>query len=226
VIFPHPDDAEFLCGGAIARWVAEGHEVTYVLLTSGDKGSDDESLTTEQLIATREAEQRAACAVLGAKDVLFLHKEDAMLVNDINLRRDLTRVIRQLRPDAVVTFDPTVRWASKNYLQHPDHRVTGDATLDAIFPSARDRRTFPELIAEGLEPHKVTEVYLSGTNEPDYYVDISDHMETKLEALRAHASQVGDWEFEERIREWATEGGKRADPPVEYAEGFRHFVLE
>lgn len=226
VIFPHPDDAEFLCAGAVARWVAEGHQVTYVLLTSGDKGSADGNLTTEQLIATREAEQRAACAVLGVADVHFLRREDAMLVNDINLRRELTRVIRRLQPDVVVTFDPTVRWAGKNYFNHPDHRVTGDVTLDAIYPAARDRRTFPELIAEGLEPHKVTEVYLAATNDPDCFIDISDFLDKKFEALRAHASQIGDWNPEEMLREWAREGGKQADPPVEYAEAYRHFVLE
>ncbi|MGH2534724.1 MAG: PIG-L deacetylase family protein [Thermomicrobiales bacterium] len=225
VIFPHPDDAEFLCGGAVARWVAEGHEVTYVLLTSGDKGSDNRELTTEQLIATREAEQRAACAVLGVKEVVFLHHEDAMLVNDITLRRELTRVIRRLKPDVVVTFDPTVRWASKNYFNHPDHRVTGDVTIDAIYPAARDRRTFPELLAEGLEPHKVSEVYLAGTNSADLYVDISDYFDMKLKALRAHVSQFGDWDVEDAVREWAREGGQQADPPVEYAEAFRHFEL-
>jgi LmbE family N-acetylglucosaminyl deacetylase len=225
-IFAHPDDAEFVCGGSVARWTAEGHEVVYVLLTSGDKGSDDGALTAEQLVTMREEEQRAACAVLGVTEVVFLRREDAMLVNDLDLRRDLVRVIRQLRPNVVVTFDPTVRWGGKNYLNHPDHRVTGDVTLDAIYPAARDRRTFPELLGEGLEPHKVTEVLLAAPGEADYYVDISEYLETKLAALREHASQLGDWDPEEIMREWASEAAQHLDPPGRYAETFRHFVLE
>jgi LmbE family N-acetylglucosaminyl deacetylase len=225
-IFPHADDAEFTCAGSVAKWVAEGHEVDYVLVTNGNKGSDDPSMTSEQLIATRQAEQRAACDILGVKDVHFLGHEDAMLVNSLDLRRDLVRVIRKLKPDVVVTFDPTVRFVGKSYFNHPDHRVTGDVTLDAIYPAARDRMTFPELLAEGLEPHKVREVFLASPKEPDYWVDITDYLERKLAALCAHTSQIGDWSPEEMIRAWAAEGGRWHDPPVKYAESFRHFVLE
>jgi LmbE family N-acetylglucosaminyl deacetylase len=225
-IFPHADDAEFSCSGSVARWVAEGNEVVYVLVTNGDKGSDDPTMTSERLIATRKAEQQAACDILGVKEVHFLGHEDAMLVNSLDLRRDLVRVIRKLKPDTVVTFDPTVRFVGGSYFNHPDHRVTGDVTLDAVYPAARDRMTFPELLDEGLEPHKVREVYLAGATAADHFIDITDYLETKIAALRAHASQMGDRNPEEMIREWAREGGKRHDPPVEYAEGFRHFVLE
>jgi LmbE family N-acetylglucosaminyl deacetylase len=226
VIFPHADDAEFSCAGSVARWIAEGNEVVYVLVTNGDKGSDDPSMTSEQLIATRKAEQKAACDILGVKEVHFLGHEDAMLVNSLDLRRDLVRVIRKLKPDAVVTFDPTVRFVGKSCFNHPDHRVTGDVTLDAVYPAARDRMTFPELLKEGLEPHKVREVFLASPKEPDYWVDITDYMETKLKALRAHASQIGDWDPSEMLKLWAIEGGRHHDPPVKYAESFRHFVLD
>jgi LmbE family N-acetylglucosaminyl deacetylase len=226
VIVAHPDDAEFICAGTIARWAAEGHEISYVLLTSGDKGSADPAVTPEQLMTTREAEQRAACEVLGVGDVLFLHYEDAMLVPDLAMRRELVRVIRRLRPDVVVCQDPTVRWVEQDYLNHPDHRAAGEATLDAVYPAARDRMTFPELLAEGLEPHKVREVYLAGAKDPDVAIDITDHLETKLASLRAHASQMGDWDPDEMIRQWARETAARFDNAGEYVESFKYFKLD
>jgi LmbE family N-acetylglucosaminyl deacetylase len=226
VIVAHPDDAEFICAGTVARWVAEGHEIAYVLLTSGDKGSDDPAVTGEQLVAVREAEQRAACEVLGVRDVVFLRYEDAMLVPDLAMRRDLVRVIRRLRPDVVVCQDPTVRWVEQSYLNHPDHRAAGEATLDAIYPAARDRLTFPELLAEGLEPHKVREVYLAGAKDPDVAVDITDHLETKLAALRAHASQLVGWDPESAVREWARDTAGRFEGSGEYVESFKYFKLD
>jgi len=226
VVFAHPDDAEFICAGTVARWAAEGHHVTYVLLTNGDKGSDDPTATPEQLSATRMAEQRAACEVLGVRDALFLGYPDAMLVPDLNLRKDLVRVIRTVRPDVVVCQDPTVRFVGQNYLNHPDHRAAGEATLDAVYPAARDRMTFPELLAEGLEPHKVSEVYLAGANAPDVAVDITDFMETKLAALRCHESQMGEWDPEPMLREWAREDAGRFPDSGEYVETFKYFKLD
>ncbi len=226
VIFAHPDDAEFICAGTVARWTSEGHEITYVLLTSGDKGSEDPAVTPEQLVATREAEQRAACTVLGVRDVVFLGFADAMLVPDLNLRRELVRVIRRLQPDVVICQDPTVRWVDQDYLNHPDHRAAGEATLDAIYPAARDRMTFPELLDEGLEPHKVREVYLAGAKDPDVAIDISDHLDTKLRALQAHASQLGDWDPAPMLREWAHETAGRFDNAGEYVEAFKYFKLD
>jgi LmbE family N-acetylglucosaminyl deacetylase len=225
-IFAHPDDAEFVCAGTVARWVAEGQHVTYVLMTSGDKGSDDPSMTSEQLIALREEEQRAACRVLGVQDVIFLHQPDAMLVNTLELRKELTRVIRMIKPDAVITFDPTVRYIGGVYINHPDHRVTGDVTLDAIFPAARDRLTFPELLAEGLEPHKVTEIYLSGMEESDTWIDITDYFDLKIAALKEHSSQINIDEVEEWVRGWAEEAATHLNPGGKYAEGFRYLKLD
>jgi LmbE family N-acetylglucosaminyl deacetylase len=226
VVVAHPDDAEFICAGAVARWAAEGHEVHYVLLTSGDKGSDDPNVTPDQLVATREAEQRAACEVLGVREVHFLRYPDAMLVPDIALRRELVRVIRRLKPDVVVCQDPTVRFVDQRYINHPDHRAAGEATLDAVYPAARDRMTFPELVAEGFEPHKVSEVYLAGAKDPDVAIDITDHLETKLAALRAHASQLGDWDPEPMLREWAKETAARFEGQGEYAESYKYFKLD
>lgn len=226
VIVAHPDDAEFMCAGTVATWTAAGREVSYVVITSGDKGSDDPTMTSEQLVETREAEQRAACEILGVNEVVFLRFPDAMLAPDLRLRRELTRVIRRLRPDAVMCQDPTMRWADSSYINHPDHRAAGDAALDAVFPAARDRLTFPELLGEGLEPHKVRFVYLMGTATPDYWVDISAGLETKLAALRAHASQIGDWNPEEMVRDWAKQTAQEHPGHGDYAEAFKRFVLD
>lgn len=226
VIVAHPDDAEFLCAGTVARWTSEGHRVTYVLLTSGDKGSSDPAVTPEQLLTTREAEQRDACATLGVEDVIFLRHEDASLVPDLALRKELVRVIRQIKPDVVICQDPTVPWVGQNYLNHPDHRAAGQATLDAVYPAARDRMTYPELLAEGLEPHKVREVYLGGAKEPDVWIDITDHLPTKLESLRRHVSQMGDWDPEDMIRQWAKEEAENHPGHGDYVEGFKYFELD
>jgi len=226
VIVAHPDDAEFLCAGTVARWAGEGHHVTYVLLTSGDKGSSDPAVTPEQLVATRETEQRDACDVLGVEDVIFLRHPDATLVPDLAMRREMTRVIRQVRPDIVICQDPTVRFVGQDYLNHPDHRATGEATLDAIYPAARDRMTFPELLAEGLEPHKVREVYLGGAKEPDVWVDITATLPKKLESLRRHVSQMGDWDPEEMVRRWAKDEAEQHPGNGEYVEGYKYFKLD
>ena len=228
VIMAHPDDPEFVCAGTVATWAAAGHEITYVLVTSGDKGSDDPAMTPERLAEIREAEQRAACAILGVQDVIFLRYPDGMVVPDLGLRRDLARVIRRLKPDVVLCDDPTVRWADQSYINHPDHMAVAEATLAALFPAARARLYFPELLDEGLEPHKVTEVYVAGGREPDVWVDISGCIERKLAALRAHASQLGDWDPEEMIRTWARETAQRNPngPAGGYAESFKYFKLE
>lgn len=226
VIVAHPDDAEFGSAGTVARWAAEGRHITYVLLTSGDKGSADPAVTPEMLVATREAEQRAACEVLGVKDVVFLRRSDATLVPDLDLRRELTRVIRQLRPDVVICQDPTVQFVGTGYLNHPDHRAAGQATLDAIYPSARDRMTFPELLAEGLEPHKVREVYVGGTDAANIWIDTTDYFDVKVAALKAHASQVGDWDVAPMIREWSARTAQEHPGHGELAEGYRYLRLD
>jgi LmbE family N-acetylglucosaminyl deacetylase len=226
VFMAHPDDAEFICAGTVARWTDEGNEVVYVLLTSGDKGSDDPEMTPERLVTTREAEQREAARILGVKEVLFLKYPDAYLEPNLEMRRELTRMIRRLKPDVVVCQDPTVRWVDTQYINHPDHRAAGEATLAAVFPAARDRLTFPELLAEGLEPHKVREIYLAGAQQPDVAIDITAQMDRKLASLRAHASQLGDWDFEPMIRQWAKETAEQHPGTGEYVESFKYFKLD
>jgi len=233
VVMAHPDDAEFICAGTVAAWAAGGQHIIYVLGTSGDKGSDDLAMTSERLIETREAEQRAACAVLGVREVIFLRMPDAELVPDLAMRKTITRVIRQHRPDAVICQDPTERWVGSGYIQHPDHIAMGEATLAALFPSARDRLTFPELLAEGLEPHKVNEVYIASSEEScDLFVDIGAHLETKFASLDAHASQMGEWDFRPMLTRWARDTAALARhrnypgaEEMEYAEAFKHMRL-
>ncbi|MDW7981895.1 MAG: PIG-L deacetylase family protein [Thermomicrobium sp.] len=232
VVMAHPDDAEFVCAGTVARWASEGSEVVYVLVTSGDKGSNDPTLTSEQLATIREAEQREAARILGVRHVEFLRYRDAEVVADLGLRRAIVRAIRQFRPDAVVCQDPTQRYIGQVYIQHPDHIAVGEATLAAVFPSARDRLTFPELLEEGLEPHVVPFVYLTGSSAPDVFVDITPFFERKVAALRAHRSQLGDWDPEPMLRLWAldtaAEARRRGWPGAEQmmlAEAFKFFAL-
>jgi LmbE family N-acetylglucosaminyl deacetylase len=228
VVMAHPDDAEFGCGGTIARWAAAGKEINYVLCTSGDKGSSDPSIVPYQLAQTRRTEQINAAHALGAREVVFLSYEDGLLRNTIELRRDIVREIRRFRPDAVICQDPTMRWGGNRYLNHPDHRAAGDACLDAVYPSARDPHVFPELLIENLLPHKVREVFMSTQQDPDIWIDITDCFERKLAGLREHKSQVGErWEqVVERIKERSRALTKAQGLPFEFAEGYRYFRLD
>lgn len=224
VVMAHPDDAEFGVGGTVARWAREGRHVTYVILTDGNRGSSDPAMTAERLAQIRHAEQRAAALKLGVKDVFFLGYDDGSLQPTLDLRRQITRWIRRVKPDVVVAPDPTRRWTGQRYINHPDHRAAGEATLDAIIPGSDTRLVFPELLEEGLEPHQVKEVYLSGSNEADVFVDITGAIDAKVEALREHKSQIGDWEELDRtIRERAAEMGKSQQ--LQFAEGFKYFRL-
>jgi LmbE family N-acetylglucosaminyl deacetylase len=221
-IFAHPDDSEFMLGGSVARWTDEGAHVTYCIVTNGAAGSNEPDADLAELVKTREAEQRAACGVLGIQDVIFLGYADGTLEPTIELRRELTRIIRQLKPDRVVIGDPQAVLYDNDYINHPDHRADDVAGLYAVFPSAVTRPIFPELLAEGYEPHQVKEVYITGTEKPNTYVDISATLDRKIEALRCHKSQLdpgeGQW-----VREWAAETGKAVD--LAYAEAFRVMKL-
>src|SRR5579864_3700841 len=228
VVMAHPDDAEFGCGGTIARWAAAGKEINYLLCTSGDKGSSDPDAIPYRLAKTRRAEQINAAHVLGVRDVAFLTYADGTLTNTLELRRDIVRGIRRFRPDAVVCQDPTMRFSGSRYLNHPDHRAAGDACLDAVYPSARDPHVFPDLLVEGLEAHKVREVYMSTMQNPDVWIDISECFERKLEGLRAHTSQVGNRfdQVTERIRERSRQTARLFNLPFEIGEGYRYFRLD
>lgn len=225
VVLAHPDDPEFFCGATIARWAAAGHEVAYCLLTCGDKGTQDRELTPGALCAQRQEEQRAAAAVLGVHRVRFLDYPDGYLVPDLELRRDITRVIRQEQPDVLVTCDPTNLYVRETLLNHPDHRAAGQAALDAVFPAARDHLNFVELWRdENLDPHIVREVWVSSPKEPNVTLDVTEYWEMKIRALHEHKSQIGDPQaLEERLRARHTEDSMPEAP--RYEEKFRRLVL-
>lgn len=225
-VFAHPDDPEFFCGATFARWAAEGAQITFVLATSGDKGTSDPTMTPEQLVALREQEERAAAAVLGVNDVIFLRYPDGELQPTLALRKDITRLIRLKQPDVLVTCDPTVFWFVGRGINHPDHRAIGTAALDAVYPTARDPLNFAELLRdEGLVPHKVRQVYLSGTTTVTKTVDVTAHVETKIAALREHRSQIPDMEaMAQRVRERMLDDHSPDDAP-RYIERFHVITL-
>jgi len=226
VFMAHPDDPDFSCAGTCARWAADGYHITYVIITNGDKGSDDRDLPGAQLAEIRETEQRAAADILGVKGVVFMRQPDGMLVPNLELRREIVRMIRRLKPDILICQDPMTWFVGREYINHPDHRASGQVVLEALFPASRNHRMFPELLEEGLEPHRVEEVYVATSKESDTFIDITAFMDIKIQALRAHVSQMGDWDPDEPVRNWNREDGKRAEPPVEYAEDFRYFKLD
>lgn len=186
VVTPHPDDAEYGVAGTVARWTNEGRMVVYVVCTNGDKGTSDREVKSESLIKIREKEQIAAANLLGVKEVIFLGYPDQGLEETPRFRKDVVKQIRRFRPETVVTADPYRR-----YIWHRDHRITGRVTLDAVFPYARDHLSYPDLLEEGLEPHKVKEILLWASENINHRLDITDTFPLKLNALREHKSQVG-----------------------------------
>ncbi len=222
VILAHPDDPEFFCGATLARWARAGHKITYQLLTCGDKGFNDltpPDMTAEALCAIRHEEQQAAAGVIGAQTVHWLDHPDGYLVPDLDLRREVVRVIRRLKPDILVTCDPQTLFATYG-INHPDHRAAGQAVLDAVFPAAGNKEYFPELLKEGLEPHMPHEVWCSLTNQPSVVLDVTDTWPVKMEALLHHKTQIGDVEkFKARMRSRRTEDSTDEDP--RYEEKFR-----
>lgn len=220
VVTPHPDDAEGGAGGTIARWTKQGRQVVLVVCTSGDKGTSDPNVKPADLARIREEEQRQAAAVLGIAEVVFLRFPDQGLEDCSEFREKLVRQIRTYRPTTVVTIDP-----HRRYLRHRDHAMCGRVTLDAIFPYARDPLSYPEHLQEGLQPHKVQEVYLWGAEEPDTFLDITDTFTMKMEALYCHASQMKR-PLAERDADWRAyyaEIGKRVG--VELAEPFKRLEI-
>jgi LmbE family N-acetylglucosaminyl deacetylase len=219
VVVAHPDDMEFGAGGTVARLVREGKEVVLVQCTSGDKGTNRRDLSPEELARQREEEEREACRILGVRETVFLRMPDGELEPNLAFRERIVRQIRMFRPDIVITHDPF-----RPYALHPDHRAVGITTIDAVYPTARDPLYFPQHLAEGLEPHKVAELWLFGAQYPDLYVDISETLESKLAALAAHRSQISDVaELAQRVRERAAEIG--AERGIPYAEAFKVIVL-
>jgi len=212
VVTPHPDDAEYGVGGTVARWAKEGREIIYVVCTNGDKGASDK---------IRELEQLSAAKLLGVREVIFLRHPDQGLEDTPEFRKEVVRLIRMYRPEIVVTADPYRR-----YIWHRDHRITGQVTLDAVFPYARDHFSYPDLVEEGLCPHKVKEVLLWASEDSNYRSDITATFDLKIAALRCHKSQVGQIpysELEQRLRQWHEMMAEGED--FELAESFHRIEI-
>lgn len=227
VVFAHPDDAEFLCGGTIARWTRDGTEVAYVCATDGSAGWNGPDRSREEMSETRKREMRDAAQILGVSDVSFLGYRDGSLEAGLDLRRDVAREVRRRRPEVVVSFDPSRLWFGRSYIQHPDHRAIGEAVLAVVACDAPTRPQFPELVEEGFEPFEVPRVWLATERrEADHLVDIGETIDLKIKALRAHVSQMenmGEDDIDSRMREWATDVAEGSD--IELAEAFRTFDL-
>jgi LmbE family N-acetylglucosaminyl deacetylase len=219
----HPDDIEFTCAGTLARWARLGTRVIYVLCTSGDVGIDEPGMTREKATQIREAESLEAARIAGVKDVVFLREPDGLLQPTLELRRKLVREIRKYHPEVIMTGDPTIVWSGSDYINHPDHRAAAMAALDAAFPAAGQPNLFEELAQEGLTAHKVRKVYASVWEKADVFINIEDTIDIKVAALRAHKSQMKDWNPESMIKEWASDTAKGKE--MQYAEGFKVVTL-
>ena len=219
VISAHPDDAEFGAAGTAHLWTKDGWEFFYLICSDGSKGTEDPEMTPQKLIPLRREEQRAAARVVGVKDVFFLDHVDGELRYTPQLMREVVRHIRRLKPYAVFSHDPN-QIVRNMFINHPDHRCVGEVAIDAVYPIARNRPSFPELLDEGLEPYSVKEVYLWTASEVNFDVDISDVLELKFEALRQHKSQFSDFDgMQERVRAFWRE------PDGRYLEHFRRVQL-
>ncbi|MCD4783005.1 MAG: PIG-L family deacetylase [Candidatus Eremiobacteraeota bacterium] len=226
VVGAHPDDVDYIASGTMIKWSLMGKEVYYLVCTDGDKGGTRNDLTTDKLIEMRRSEQRAAAKIVGARDVFFLGKRDGELTPDLELREEIVRIIRKIRPQKVFSFDPANRAFDSFHRYHTDHRAAAIAVFDAVFPAAKNRMYFPHLLEEGLEPHKIDELFFCVTKEPNYWVDISGVIETKIECIKAHKSQFqGEHAgtIENRVRQWCREVGKAKG--YAYAEAFRRIAF-
>jgi LmbE family N-acetylglucosaminyl deacetylase len=219
VLFAHPDDAEFMCGGTIAKWTREGCDVHYVVITDGSAGSNEPGVTRDSIRPVREREQRAAAEVLGVKTVTLLGEVDGMLEVTLDTRKKVTREVRRLRPEVIVAPDPSRLWSGNRYINHSDHKAAGMLALSSVMPDAPTRVMFQELEDEGIEPFEVQNLWLS-SNEPDTYVDITDTIDIKVKSLEQHVSQGGP-EAEPWVRLRAEQTGEEAG--YTYAEAFKQF---
>jgi len=222
-IVAHPDDIEFSCVGTMARWRRMGSRIVYVLCTSGEVGISQNGMTKEKAAAIREQESIEAAKIAGVNDVVFIREPDGLLQATIELRKKLVREIRRYRPEVVITGDPTIVWAEENYINHPDHRAAATAALDAVFPDAGQPNLFEELEQEGLFAHKPRKVFASVWGDANYFVNIEETIDIKVAALRAHKSQMGDWDPDQQIRQWAAEIAKGKE--MAYAEAYRVVTL-
>jgi LmbE family N-acetylglucosaminyl deacetylase len=224
VLFAHPDDAEFSCGATVAKWAAQGCDVTYVVITDGSAGSNEPGAERAAMASLREDEQRSAAHVLGVSSVQFLGETDGHLEVNDETRRKVCRMVRRFRPEVLVAPDPSRLWSADGYINHRDHKQAGLLGLTAVMPDAPSRPMFPDLLDEGYEPYEVPNLYLMTPAEPDLFVDVSDTFDRKLEALAAHASQGTD-RMLPLVRERAEQLAAQAGDGVRYAEAFKAFHL-
>ena len=224
VIVAHPDDIEYTCAGTMAKWVKAGARVGYVICTSGEVGIAEEGMTKAHAAEIREVEQTRAAQIAGITDVVYLREPDGLLSATLELRKKLVREIRRFKPEVVVSGDPTVVFASDNYLNHPDHRAASLAAIEAVFPAAGQPNLFEELEVEGLKAHKPRKMYITNRHNPDTWVDISDTIEIKIDALRAHVSQMNGNDPAEHVRETAAKAAEGQD--MQYAEPFKVITIE
>jgi LmbE family N-acetylglucosaminyl deacetylase len=224
VVAAHPDDIEFGAAGTVARWIGEGARAHYLVVTRGDKGSDDPEADPRALAETREREQRAAAQEIGVEGVDFLDEPDGQVEPSLRLRERITYAIRAFRPEVVMTHDPTVVFVNNEWVNHPDHRAVGQVTVDAVYPTARDPLNFREHLDAGVGPWKVAELFLWSTNEANQIVDVAETLDRKVAALAHHASQFHDFgETARWLRRQAEDLGDRTG--YRAAEGFRRVML-
>jgi LmbE family N-acetylglucosaminyl deacetylase len=224
VMLAHPDDPEFFCGATIARWTRMGHSVKYCLLTKGDKGSQDRTVKPEELSRIRVEEENRASAVLGVSSVRFLDYQDGTLVPSLETRRAVAKVIRQEKPEILVTCDPTNYYPREGTINHPDHRAAGQIVVDGYFPAAGNPMFFPELLDEGLEPHSVKELWLSLPHDANIVLNVTDFWDTKIKALHEHRSQIAS--MEELDKRMLSRRAADSTPEApRYEEKFRRIVF-
>ena len=226
-IHAHPDDQEFSVGGTLAKWAKAGAEIISVVITSGDSGSNDpakDGSHKQELAELREQEQLAANDILGVRETVFLRYPDGELEPTIQLRKDITRLIRQYKPDTVMAGNPEAWFYGDEYVNHPDHRAAAQAACEAVFPSAGSRLMFTDLLAAGYEPHDVKRLYIHGTEKANTWVDITESMDVKIKALQQHLSQINPDEVGKWMLEWAEQEAK--DKDMKYAESYKVMILK
>jgi LmbE family N-acetylglucosaminyl deacetylase len=228
VILAHPDDPEFFCGATIAKWVQEGNSISYLLITRGEKGINDQfhPESTNEIIKIRKSEQKKAATILGVQEIRYLNQPDGYLRPSINLRRLIVREIRQIKPDIVVTCDPTNYYMRDAYINHPDHRAAGQIVIDSVFPAVQNPAFYPDLLLmQNLSVHHIKEIWLSLPLNANIKINVTGFWPTKIEALHAHSSQIGDpAEFDLRMMNRRLKGTSLKKPKFE--EVFHRIVLQ
>lgn len=224
-IYAHPDDIEFSCSGTLARWAQNGAKISFVLVTSGDVGIADPDISREEAIKIREGESKNAADIIGASEIIFIQEKDGMVQPSMELRKKLVREIRRFKPEVVLCGDPTSVLPSDNYINHPDHRATATAAIDAVFPASGQPNLFEDIEnSEGFLAHKPRKVYINTWSNNNTFVNIEETFDLKIKALMAHKSQMVGWDPEPRVKDWSADMAKGKE--MKYAEAFRVITLE